>query len=133
MVKPVVMDICIFHFLLIWYDRAWPFISKKYNFFLWTSFFLQILDVKTWEIKTTSHKICWHNHFLQRFSHTPAFYQCWWIWKSHQDQAADRLLSHNIDVGEVEGILMELSLSFLRKNLKKLWSMELSHNFCNWL
>ena len=133
MVKPVVMDVCIFHFLLIWCDRAWSFISKKYNFFLWTSFFLQILDVKTWELRQLVTRYIDTITFCKGFLIPLPFYQCWWIWKSHRDQAADRLLPHNIDVREVEGVLMELSLGFLRKNPKKLLSMELSHNFCNWL
>ena len=46
-----------FQFLLIWYDRARPLISRKYNFILWTSFFYEIFGFITWKIKTTSHKI----------------------------------------------------------------------------
>ena len=68
MITPANMDFWIFHFDL--YDRAWPFI--KYNFILWTSFFLQIFDFKTWKTKTPSYKLYWDNHFLQKFS-PPSF------------------------------------------------------------
>ena len=71
MVTAAIMDFRIFHCLLIWYDRAWQFIPKKCNFILWSSFFRQIFDFKTWKIKTTSHKICWDNHFLQKLSPSP--------------------------------------------------------------
>ena len=43
MVTPAIMDFRIFHFLLIWYDRAWQFISKKYNFFRYLSLKLEKL------------------------------------------------------------------------------------------
>ena len=45
----------------------------------------------------------------------------------------DKLLTHNIDLGEGEGILMELSLSFFRENPNKSCFVELSHNFCDCL
>ena len=66
MVTPNIMDFRIFHFLLLWYDRVWQFISKKYNFLLWTSFFSQIFDFKPWKMKTTSHEMYWDNHIFQR-------------------------------------------------------------------
>ena len=34
MVTSAATDFRIFHFLLTWYDKAWSFISKKYNFIL---------------------------------------------------------------------------------------------------
>ena len=33
----------IFNFLLLWYDRAWQFISEKYNFTLCFSFFRYLI------------------------------------------------------------------------------------------
>ena len=128
MVTPVIMDFRTFSFLLIWYDRAWQFISKKYNFILWSSFFFQTFDFKNSKIETTSHKIYWDNHFLQN-----PFDQWWWVCKLHRDYAADKLLTYNNDIGEGEGVLMELSLSFLRENSNKLCFIELSKNFCDWL
>ena len=81
-----------FRFLWLWYDRTWSFISKKYNFILWTSFFLSTLNFNTWKIKATSHKIyCPSSHFEQ----------CWWVCKLHRTHAADKLLlNRNIDAGE---------------------------------
>ena len=132
MVTCAIMDFRIFQFfLIIWYDRAWQFISKNNNFILWFSFFLQILDFKTWKIKTTSHKIFWDNHFLHRFSPPPD--QCWWVCKLQQHHAADKLLTHSIDIGEGEGVLMELTLSFLKENRNNLCLIELSQKFCDWL
>ena len=132
MVTCAIMDFRIFQFFsIIWYDRAWQFISKNNNFILWFSFFLQILDFKTWKIKTTSHKIFWDNHFLCRFSPPPD--QCWWVSKLQQHHAADKLLTHNIDIGEGEGVLMELTLSFLREKRNNLCLIELSQKFCDWL
>ena len=81
-----------FRFLWLWYDRTWSFISKKYNFILWTSFFLPTLNFNTWKIKATSYKIyCPSSHFKQ----------CWWVCKLHRKHAADKLLlNRNIDAGE---------------------------------
>ena len=45
----------------------------------------------------------------------------------HQDYAADKLLTHNMDIGG-GGILTELSLSFLRENPDKFCCIELSQN-----
>ena len=108
MVTTAIMDFRIFDILLIWYDRAWQFIPKKYKFILWSSFFLQILDFKTWKIKTTSHKIYWDNPL-------PPFNHCWWVCKLRRGYAADKLLIHNIDIGEGEGALMEQSFKFFER------------------
>ena len=83
-------------------------------------------------IHATSHKIYRDNHFLQRFPPYPLFNQYWWVWKLHQYHAADKLLPHNIYTGEGEGVLMELSLGFLRENPNKLCFIELSQNVCDW-
>ena len=114
MVTPAIMDFWTFHSLLIWYNRAWQFIPKKYDFILWSSLFLQIFDFKTWKIKTTSHKIYWDNHFLQKLS-PPPFDQCWWVCKLHRDYAADKLLTHNIDIGEGEGGLNGAMFKFFER------------------
>ena len=53
------------------------------------------------------------------------------VCKLHRDYAAKKLLTHNIDIGEEEVVLMELSLSFLRENPNKLCFVELSQNFCD--
>ena len=76
-------------------------------------------------------KIFWDNHFLHRFSPPPD--QCWWVCKLQQHHAADKLLTHNIDIGEGEGVLMELTLSFLREKRNNLCLIELSQKFCDWL
>ena len=128
MVIPTIMDFRIF-FLLMAYSKAWQFISKKYNFILWVSFFLEIFDFKNWKIKTNSHKIYWDNYFVQRFFPPPSFDQRWWICKSHWDHAVYELWTHNIDIGEWE----ELSLSFLIKTPYKLCFMEMCQNFCDCL
>ena len=54
---------------------------------------------------TTSQKIYWDNHPLQSFSPPPSFNQCWKVWQLHQDYAANKLLTHNIDIGQREGSL----------------------------
>ena len=59
------------------------------------------------------------------------FDQCWWVCKLHRGHGADNLKTHNIDMGEWNWILMELSLSFFRENPNKLCFIELSQNF--WL
>ena len=59
--------------------------------------------LSAWSGTTTSHKIYWQNHFLQRFSSPPIFDQRWWVSKLHLDHAADKLLTHNIDIGDGEG------------------------------
>ena len=83
-------------------------------------------------IHAISHKIYRDNHFLQSFPPFPLFNQCLWVCKLHQYHAADKLLPHNIYIGEWEGVLMELSLSFLRENPNKLCLIELSQNVCDW-
>ena len=41
--------------------------------------------------------------FAKVFPSTHRFDQCSWIYKLHQDHAADKLLTHNIDIAEEEG------------------------------
>ena len=53
--------------------------------------------------------------------------------KLHQDHVVGKLVIHNIDAGEGEGVLMELSSGFLRKNYNKFCFIELSQNICDWL
>ena len=77
---------------------------------------------------TTSHQEKWDNHFLQNFSPpTPfPFHQCWWVCKLNGEHAAGKILTYNIDIGERDGVSMELSLSFLREDPNKLCFIELS-------
>ena len=51
---------------------------------------------------------------------------CRRICKLQRDHAADKLLTHHIDIGEGEGegVPIELSLSFLRENPNKLYFIE---------
>ena len=114
----------LFSFLLIW-----SFISKKHNFILWTSFFLQTIYLKTWIIRTTSHKMNW-NELWQKFS-PPPFIQCCRIHKLHQNQAANKSLTHNIFLREEKLSLNRVILRFLRENLNNLCFIELSQNFCD--
>ena len=59
----------------------------------------------------------------------PPFNQCCWVCNLHRDHAGDKLLTHDIDIGRGRGVLMELSLSFLRENPNKLCFIDLSDNF----
>ena len=116
--------ICHYQFSLTWYDKVWQFISKKYNFILWISFFLQIFGFKTWKIKTTSHKIYWDNHSLQKLSPPP-------LWSTLMGlQCTPRLIT-NPQHWYWGGL--ELCLRLLRKNPNKLCFIELSQNSCEWL
>ena len=49
---------------------------------------------------TTTYKIYWDNHFLQRFQ---------------RDHAADKLLTHNIDIGEGKGGLNGGNFKFFKR------------------
>ena len=40
-----------------------------------------------------------------------------------------KLLTHNVDIGEWEGVLIELSLSFFREILNKLCFIKLTQDF----
>ena len=61
------------------------------------------------------------------------FDQGWWVCRLHWDYASDKLLTHIIDIWELEGVLMDLSLILFRKILNKLCFIKLSQNFCDWL
>ena len=117
---PAIMDIRIFHFLLIWYDRAWQFVSKKYNFILRVSFCLQNLTLKLEKLRQP----------VTKYIETTTF---WWVFKLHRDHAADKLLTHNIVIGVGEGGVNGAIFTFLRENPNKLCFIELSQNFCDWL
>ena len=47
MVTPAILNFGIFHFVLIWYDKEWEMITKKYDFTMGGSFSLQKFDFKT--------------------------------------------------------------------------------------
>ena len=91
MVTPTILNFGIFHFVLIWYDKEWELISKKYDFTLGGSFSLQKVDFKTWKIETISHQIYWDNQ-----PPSPLFNQCWWVYKLHRDIAVDKLLTNHM-------------------------------------
>ena len=128
MVTTDILNFWIFHFVLIWYDKEWQLISKKYDFTLGRSFSLQAFDFKAWKIETISHQIYWDNQ-----PSLPLFDQCWWVYKLHQDIAADKLLTNYNDIGEEEGVLRELSSGFLREIPNKFYLIELSQNLFDWL
>ena len=133
MVTPAIIDFWIFHFFLSWYERACQCISKQYNFIQWFSFSLQIFNFKTWKNKAASHKIYWDNHFFQK-SPQPlpsinadgsANYTETLLWTNYWSTLLIQWRGR--------GVLMELSLSFLRENPNKLCFIELSQKFCDWL
>ena len=64
MVTPAIMNFRIFRFFVMWYNRAWQFISKKYKSILWFSFFFQIFE-------RNSRKIHWDNSFCKGFPIPP--------------------------------------------------------------
>ena len=59
----------------------------------------------------------------------PPFNQCCWVCNLHRDYAGDKLLTHDIDIGRGGGVLMVVSLNFLRENSNKLCFIDLSDNF----
>lgn len=115
MVTAAIMNFQIFHFLLIWYERM-TIISEKCNFTLWIWCFLQTFDFKTWIIKTTSKKIHWDQLFFPKGFPSPTFNQCSGVCKLHQDHAADKLLTNNINIGEREGGLNGAIFKLFERN-----------------
>ena len=66
--------------------------------------FLRYLILKLEKVRQPVTKYIETTNFAKVSPSSP-FDQCWWVCKLHRDHAAEKLLTHNIDIGERDGDL----------------------------